>query len=273
MKVALINMPFASIYRPSIGLSLLKAGLQKKDIDCDIHYLNLKFADKITPELYDAFAEGKVFSSNALAGEMVFSESLFNKDTLDEYILEAKPKFKRTTLQDYELIREARSYVESFLEECLETINWNEYTIIGFTSVFEQNVASLSLAKRLKEKFPDKFIMMGGANCEETMGIELLKQFPFIDAICSGEGDYAFVEFINEWKVNNVIKNDIDGVFLQTDDALTMMKKKPMGKSVQNLDELPIPEYTDYFEQFISCSFKDLVFKTRFLFESSRGCW
>ncbi|MFF2176385.1 RiPP maturation radical SAM C-methyltransferase [Lysinibacillus sp. NPDC058147] len=274
MKVALINMPFASIYRPSIGLSLLKAGLKRKNINCDIHYLNLKFAELISTESYNSISEGSVFSSNALAGEIVFSESLFGEDTLDLYIEEAKVKFKQNKNEDFELIRTVRSYVEGFLLSCLEEIDWDDYNIIGFTSVFEQNVASLSFAKRLKEKYPDKFIMFGGANCEETMGMELLRQFSFIDAICSGEGDYSFVNFISEWNENGLIPNDIDGVFLQKDKEYIMKnKKRPSSQSVMNLDQLPIPEYSDYFEQFVSYRYKDQVQYARFLFESSRGCW
>ncbi|MGP4081468.1 RiPP maturation radical SAM C-methyltransferase [Pseudalkalibacillus sp. R45] len=271
MKVALINMPFGSLYRPSIGLSLLKAGLQKNEIDCDIHYLNLKFAELVSPDLYNTISEGNIFSSNALAGEMVFSKSLFGKDTLDAYIEEAKEKLGNTS-EDFEIIREIRSHAESFLDACLMDINWDEYSIIGFTSVFEQNVASISLAKRLKEKYPEKFILFGGANCEETMGIELLRQFSFIDAICSGEGDDSFVNFISEWKATKEIPK-VEGIVLQDRFEGVKIHEAPRSRSVVKLDDLPYPDYSDYFEQFVGYSYRDQVEDTRFLFESSRGCW
>ncbi|MCF6136450.1 RiPP maturation radical SAM C-methyltransferase [Pseudalkalibacillus berkeleyi] len=271
MRVALINMPFGSIYRPSIGLSLLKSGLENNDIDCDIHYLNLKFADMVSPELYNAISEGHTFSSNALAGEMVFSKSLFGKDTLDSYIKEAKVKLGNPS-EDFEIIYEIQSHVESFMEACLTEIDWSKYSVIGFTSVFEQNVASISFAKRLKEKYPEKFIIFGGANCEETMGTELIRQFSFIDAICSGEGDDSFVTFISEWKTKNNIPN-VGGILLQ--DGLEDKKERetPRSKSIVNLDNLPYPDYSDYFEQFVECHYGDQVENSRFLFESSRGCW
>jgi ribosomal peptide maturation radical SAM protein 1 len=270
LKVALINMPFASLYRPSIGLSLLKAGLTKNDVKCDVHYLNLKFADQVSPELYDLIAEGTTFSSNALAGEMIFSQSLFGQDTLDSYIEEAKEQLGNSD-EDFGVIRELRAYVESFLDSCLQDIEWDQYSVIGFTSVFEQNVASISLAKRLKEKFPDKFIIFGGANCEETMGKELLRQFPFIDAICSGEGDYSFIKFISEWKFNDEIPN-VNGIIFN-DPIKSMVTSPAIHISAVKLDETPYPDYSDFFEQFVSCSYKDKITQTRFLFESSRGCW
>ncbi|WP_070120887.1 RiPP maturation radical SAM C-methyltransferase [Bacillus marinisedimentorum] len=268
MKAALINMPFGSLYRPSIGLSLLKAGLTQRDIECDVHYLNLKFAEQISPELYDGIAEGTIFSSNALAGEVVFSQSLFGKDTLDAYIEEAKVKLGNSEA-DFEIIREVRTHVERFLDACLSEIDWSQYSVIGFTSVFEQNVASISFAKRLKEKYPEKFIIFGGANCEETMGEELIQQFPFIDAVCSGEGDQSFITFLTEWNKNKKVPK-INGIRLQRS---SNDSAPPISPAAVKLDEIPYPDYTDYFEQFVSCSYGDQVSKTRFLFESSRGCW
>ncbi|WP_044338746.1 RiPP maturation radical SAM C-methyltransferase [Rossellomorea aquimaris] len=270
MKVALINMPFGSLYRPSIGLSLLKAGLTKNNVECDVHYLNLKFADQVSPELYDLIAEGTTFSSNALAGEMIFSQSLFGKDTLHSYMVEAKEQLGNTD-EDFDVIRDLRTYVESFLDSCLKDIDWDQYSVIGFTSVFEQNVASISLAKRLKEKFPNKFIIFGGANCEETMGKELLRQFSFIDAICSGEGDNSFVKFISEWKVNGEIPN-VNGIFLN-ESLRFKINSQPIHISAVKLDETPYPDYSDFFEQFMNCRYKEKISETRFLFESSRGCW
>ena len=38
MKVLLLNMPFVSLSRPSIGLSLLKARLAEEGIACTIGY-------------------------------------------------------------------------------------------------------------------------------------------------------------------------------------------------------------------------------------------
>ena len=51
-KVALVNMPFASAGYPAIGISLLQAALRRREIDCDLHYLNLNFASLIGLERY-----------------------------------------------------------------------------------------------------------------------------------------------------------------------------------------------------------------------------
>src|SRR6266851_598084 len=80
----------------------------------------------------------------------------------------------------------------TFLDHCMAAIPWGEYAIVGFTSTFEQNIASLSLAARIKATYPNIVIVFGGANWEAEMGIELHRQFPFVDFVCSGEADLSF---------------------------------------------------------------------------------
>ncbi len=59
-------------------------------------------------------------------------------------------------------------------------------TSVGFTSTFQQNVGSLALAKRIKQRWPHILTAMGGANCEGTMGLELSRSFEWMDFIFSG---------------------------------------------------------------------------------------
>ena len=80
-----------------------------------------------------------------------------------------------------------RSLVPYFLDHCMRTIAWENYTLVGFTSTFEQNIASLALAKRIKAAYPDIAIVFGGANWEADMEQELHHQFPCVGYICSGE--------------------------------------------------------------------------------------
>ena len=47
--------------------------------------------------------------------------------------------------------------------------------MVGFTSMFSQNVATLAMARRIKERNPGVVIVMGGANCESPMGRELVE--------------------------------------------------------------------------------------------------
>ena len=82
-------------------------------------------------------------------------------------------------------------------EACLEEFRIADYDIVGFTTTFEQNLASLALARLIKERWPDKAIVFGGGNCEGEMGRELHRSFPWIDFVCSGEGERSFPQLVD----------------------------------------------------------------------------
>ena len=58
-----------------------------------------------------------------------------------------------------------------------------EADLVGFTSMFTQNVASFALARLLKESRPEIVIAMGGANCESPMGEEIARHVPAVDYV------------------------------------------------------------------------------------------
>src|SRR5438445_13595681 len=78
-KIALINMPFSSVNRPALGISLLQAGVRKKKVECDIFYFNLRFAARTGLEDFSQIAYGIIEES--LAGEWVFRDEIFGEAT------------------------------------------------------------------------------------------------------------------------------------------------------------------------------------------------
>ncbi len=280
MRIVLINMPFASVYRPSIGIGLLQSALEKRGIACQSLYLNLEFASIIGSEAYDHLSEYTSYPTNALAGDWIFTQSLFGIDNFDEYrdyLLTTFPHIRRkpdTPDRSFKRLLDIRSRVEAFLEQAVEKYDWHKYDVIGFTTVFQQNTAALSLARRLKRKFPDKFIIFGGANVEGHMGLGTLNAYDFVDAVCSGEGDNSFIAFIEALRE----KRDpslcrVPGITLRADFGAALPPEPSSAAPVHDMDSLPYPDYDDYFEQFESFDLPENERKRRLLFESSRGCW
>ena len=70
--------------------------------------------------------------------------------------------------------------------------------MVGFTSTFEQNIASLALAQRLAAAHPSVLIVFGGANWEGEMGVALHRRFGFVDVVVSGEADLSFPALVRE---------------------------------------------------------------------------
>ena len=284
-QVALIQMPFASVFSPSLGLSLLKSGLALRGVSSKVFYFNLRYAQTIGFELYDEIANGSPGVCDLL-GEWIFSEALWgvNPENDREYfqqIIRGGDPAHRKNVGAKVLDRccskalEARSKVSSFLDTCISEVNWAAIQIVGFTSVFQQHLASLAMAKRLKQKYPHLFVIVGGANCEAEMGKITFDHFPFLDAVCSGEGDYAFPQFAELLLAGK--RPEIEGILTRYDranhpslpDLVQIVHSVP---PVNNLDSLPYPDYHDFFETVEF--YAEMAFsKCRLLFETSRGCW
>src|SRR4029078_9998365 len=110
-----------------------------------------------------------------LVGDWIFRRALFGPDEDNDagylYLLREPDRYHDgladERVDDIQAIRED---VESFLAECVERVLECEPRVIGFTSSFQQHVASLALAQRLRVARPDVPILIGGANCESVMG-------------------------------------------------------------------------------------------------------
>ena len=177
-QVALVNMPFSYSKYPSIQLGTLSALLKSKGIPVDCHHLNVRFAHKIGVPLYETICEKR-----ALFGEWIFSYLLFRDNPKrTEYPRLFKPLFEQLTKES----SHPASFFENmsartapqFLTWAQTAIDWGQYTIVGFTSTFDQNVASLTMAKLIKDLYPNVTIVFGGANYDGEMGLEYFRPSP-----------------------------------------------------------------------------------------------
>ena len=272
-KVALINMPFSSANRPALGISLLQAGLRRKGIECDLFYFNLRFAARTGLNDFSQVAYGIIEES--LAGEWVFRDEVFGKPTgKAEHYLEEIPLKKFAQFFNFSSVMsllKLREEAHGFMEDCLRSKDWAQYTIVGFTSTFQQNLASLALARRIKELHPHVLIAFGGSNCEGEMGIELHRRFPFIDVVCSGEGDLNFPEFAVRVAAGESPESiHLDGIINRRSGQTVVPQN--IVCPLEKLDSLPVPSYDDHFAQLREYGLIDNV-ETIVPLETSRGCW
>ena len=197
-RVLLVNMPFSSLRWPALGISLLQAALKREGIDCDLAYLNFDLAETIGLDVYDWINDSLGF---ALGGERLFAHTLFgaslssDREYAEEVLLATDPEFSP---EDRQLIEHVGKQLEAFLDGCLTKIDWSRYSVVGFTTTFQQTMASLALASRIKQRHPEITICLGGRNCEGSMGRTLLERFPQIDLVFSGEADETFPLCVKE---------------------------------------------------------------------------
>jgi ribosomal peptide maturation radical SAM protein 1 len=279
VDVLLVSMPFGLLLKPSIGLSLLKASLAPRGIRAEIAYLTLKLAERVGEDAYSRIANGEP-ANWVLPGEWIFAGELFDEPVPEPGYLtgvlgDSFAGYGDTEPASPELIASVagmRAGAGPFLDRCLADVARRRPRIVGFTSTFQQHVASLALARRIKAALPGTFIVMGGANCESVMGAETLRQFPFVDAVVSGEGDRIFPELAERVLSGRPLAG-MAGVYVREELAARFEERRfESAPRVEDLDDLPFLDYGDYFTQ-LAASGAAPCERADVLFETSRGCW
>ena len=268
-QVALVNMPFSYAKYPSIQLGTLSALLKSNAIPVECHHLNVRFAHLIGVELHESICEKR-----ALFGEWLFSSLLFRDNPKRmEYPKVFKPVFEQIAQESgkpagyFEEI--ATRIAPQFLTWALTAIDWGQYKLVGFTSTFDQNVASLTMAKLIKDLYPEVTIVFGGANFDGEMGLEHFRAFPFIDHVVVGEGEESFLPLVRrildgkaEDYPNGVIYREGEKVMLTPNAAL-----------FSDFAKTGPPDYDDYYHLLAELGHKAQGLERILLYEGSRGCW
>lgn len=199
-KIILVNMPFGSLRLPSIGLTQIKSVLDERfegQVEVEIRYLSHDFAHYMGIELYQDIS-GAMEHHNAGMGDWFFRQSAFpySEDNTEDYFERYFPHHNAETQELKRAITEKREGLDDFLDGLIGKYGLAEADIVGFTSMFMQNVACFAMARKIKERRPKIITVLGGANCESPMGQEIVRNVEQIDYVCSGPGLKNFTAFV-----------------------------------------------------------------------------
>ncbi|MCG8455717.1 MAG: RiPP maturation radical SAM C-methyltransferase, partial [Holophagales bacterium] len=156
------------------------------------------------------------------------------------------------------------------LDQLIDTYGLDRYDVVGFTSMFVQNVPSIAMARRLKQRRPEIVTLLGGANCETPMGQVIAKNVESIDFVFSGPGLVSFPQLIGHLLAGEEERcHGLTGVF-------SAERLRREGKIHEIGRELPIDEDVplDFDDFLASLDAKGLDgIQPVLTFETSRGCW
>lgn len=246
---------------------------ERAGFETDTFYFNLDLAAQLSPDLYEQMCEHR----GNLTGEWLFAEAAFGTEAPEEgdAFLASFPSegaWAKKIGKDPEfLVNLRRNVLPSFIESCLSRVDWSRYGAVGFSSTFQQNVACLALAKRIKERHPAVSIVLGGANMEAEMGPEYARAFPYIDYVVSGEGDLVFPALLHALSSKRFAA-PLTGVTHRNGDG--SLHCGGQAAPVMDLDVSPVPNYVAYFDRAIELGLLP-HYKSEWALpvESSRGCW
>ena len=228
----------------------------------------MHFAHQLGMPVYNQLCEKRF-----LVGEWLFSHLLFgtnpkNLDYLNHFDSHIDDVCQSIDRPREFLIDVKTKMVPEFLQWALEAGAWGQYDVIGFSSTFNQNLASVTLAKLIKDKYPTVKIMFGGANFESEMGLEYFRVFPWIDFVVPGEVEGVLIPLMKSLEKNEPIPN---GVAHRSNGVIVFAENHELHEDFS--DNAP-PDYDDFFEQLRQIDpDSSLLENPVILYETARGCW
>jgi ribosomal peptide maturation radical SAM protein 1 len=261
LRVALISMPWSIFNRPSIQLGALKAWLDRDGaIETSTFHPYLQVAKVLGTETYHHLAQ------NSWAAEALYSPLLFPEQGEQAARLFHESCKKNRQLRGLDFDRTVQLLDQS-LDQWLADFDPGRFQLIGFSICFNQLLASLTAAARIKKEHPDLPVVAGGSTCVGVIGASLLDTFAQLDYVISGEGEGALTRLCHCLQGKGTAEMESSGI---------IQRSRPYaaepGSGIADLNQLPIPDYTPYFQE-MGESFPTRPFIPVLPLEFSRGCW
>ncbi|GAB2944457.1 RiPP maturation radical SAM C-methyltransferase [Streptomyces heilongjiangensis] len=164
-------------------------------------------------------------------------------------------------------IVELRSVAPRFVEVLAERLLATGAECFGFTTSFSQLMPALAVARALKDRAPERLVLLGGANCDRPMGQAVMRAYPFVDAVVQGEGEAAVAAVRAARTLGDLAA--APGLVLRHEGELRVSLP-----AVQPAESAPVPRYAEYFERLRALPHSELITPHVALpFQMSRGCW
>ena len=240
-QIALISTPWPLYNRPSIQLGTLKAYLQSKypDIRVDARHFYLKLAESLGYKLYQEISE-RTWLAESIYAALLFPERFAVVETLFHREVSSKPRLKEVGLK--KITSQAKKVTDAFIS----SRPWDDYMLAGFSVSLCQLTSTLYFIKRIKQKFPNLIIVIGGSTFSGTAAGKFFGLFPEVDVVINGEGELPLSQLVGCLKAsaNPADLPPINGVITpksvgNDDDHATF-------NQLNNLNILPPPDYDDY---------------------------
>jgi magnesium-protoporphyrin IX monomethyl ester (oxidative) cyclase len=235
-------------------------------------YLSHDFAIYFGIEFYD-YLTNSMESFNTGLGDWIFKQVAFPDlpDNSDKYFTRYFPIKTPDILRLKQSLAQKRPGIGELMDQLISRYELDKSHIVGFTSMFMQNLASFAMARKLKQRNPQAITVIGGANCEFPMGRVIAERVANIDYVFSGPALKGFPAFVRHCMQGELSKcQAIRGVF-HKNSAFPKSGPETIGEDlpIDTPIKLDYEPFLDDFERY----FSDTGAKPVLPFETSRGCW
>lgn len=277
-SVLLVSAPWTTLTEPNLGLCLLKAILEREGIHCRVLHQNLFLLEILQGNTYNQFSTLFALNDFLVSG------------TLDPALTNAQKRWLRLKVSQLmerrgldmerfggseglfeELLRLRQELIPPWIEKWAQEIAASPARLIGFGCMFDQTIASLALARRVRELAPENLLVLGGYAVRPPTAQMILRSNPWIDAVCAGEGEITVVALARA-AAGACELRDVPGIAYRGPDGEPVLSApSPMVDLNQN----PTPDFDDFFSDLrrLSAEYEIDITPRNLLLENSRGCW
>ena len=270
-KIILNYLNPASIAVPSAALSILKSFITNYGYNVEIKYWNIilrKYANQFNSKDIENDLLQVLPYYIALIEEYE-DETAF--DRIFSFLYSILPSFVMNK-KDFECVKklliEQKSEIEEIIEKELSILDKDEILCFGFTSKFYQWIPAIFFAKKIKNKFPDIKIIIGGFENKDSAE-ELLSISNCFDFAFWGEGEYPFLHFCNTLNENKSDFSHIQRIAYKNNSGEIVLSDIKKNEYL-DFDKYIIPDYEDYFNQIEKSKLTGL--DVLIPINASRGC-
>jgi len=274
MKITLVCMPWATTATPSLALGILSRRIADTfpEIETKTVYANIEFADWMDRQGGLGAPEFSFFSLHSYflgCGDWVFSSALYNDPSwrVEEFTAGLG---KKITEDQLETCLRLHRIVPDFIEATARQIVADGPDLVGATSTFQQNVASLALLRRIKELSPGTATVMGGANCDGPQGEALHRNFDFLDYVVRGEAERTFPQLVEALRADGEPDTSHISGLCRREGGTSV--SNPSADRLLSPSEIPAPDFDAYFER-LKRSRVQSWYEPVLVVEGARGCW
>ncbi len=275
-------MPFGEVNYPSLGLTQLKSVIEEEFegvFEVKIIYLNHDFAAQMGLEQYQKIVSGPTMQTADLMQERYYANAgdwLFRQLAFPELPDNADAYFSRffSKNQSYSAyLRSLRDKLYDILIGFFEMYRFQDADIIGFTSMFQQQLPVIAMSRIIKNLSPHVITFAGGSNFAYPAAEIFARYVQCIDYIFSGPGLISVPKFLRCIVSNQPEKiKAIQGIYPAGE-----LHKKEIAEHLCSGEERDINQvvYLDYSDFLDSAAkhFPEGQLKPELFFETSRGCW
>ena len=282
MDICMAYMPYAPVTPPPLGISLLAAQAREAGLSVKVVYPTFWFAERIGYFTYQAI-------SSAVGGfeiaEWTFSKAAFprfdrdGRAFLDAYLDRQRHEGDERydlLFRDEDAFRrrciEVQQAAAAFVADAAQRIMECCPRIVACGSTYYQNCASLALLCEIKALDGNVVTLLGGSNCEGTMGQVMRRAFPWVDFAVSGDADELFVPLCRLALEHgrDIPQDDLPRGVLGPD--WDSDGEAPVAV-VSRLGALPVPDFDDYLEALKGFHYRGALPPPSLSIETARGCW